>query len=46
MSLLPVGFQRLNDVIKVKDMGIYGVIVGKALYEKRINLKELMEVVC
>jgi phosphoribosylformimino-5-aminoimidazole carboxamide ribotide isomerase len=40
------GISSLDDVIKVKDMGIYGVIVGKALYENRINLKELMEVVC
>ncbi len=40
------GISTINDVIKVKNMGIYGVIVGKALYEKRINLKELMEVVC
>lgn len=40
------GISTINDVIKVKNMGIYGVIVGKALYEQRINLKELMEVVC
>jgi phosphoribosylformimino-5-aminoimidazole carboxamide ribotide isomerase len=40
------GISSLDDVVKVKDMGIYGVIVGKALYENRINLKELMEVVC
>jgi phosphoribosylformimino-5-aminoimidazole carboxamide ribotide isomerase len=40
------GISSLDDVVKVKDMGIYGVIVGKALYENRINLEELMEVVC
>jgi phosphoribosylformimino-5-aminoimidazole carboxamide ribotide isomerase len=40
------GISSLDDVVKVKNMGIYGVIVGKALYENRINLEELMEVVC
>ena len=40
------GISTLDDVIKVKEMGIYGAIIGKALYENRIDLKELMEVVC
>lgn len=40
------GISTLDDVIKVKEMGIYGAIIGKALYEDRIDLKELMEVVC
>lgn len=40
------GISTLDDVIKVKEMGIYGAIIGKALYEHRIDLKELMEVLC
>lgn len=40
------GVSKIEDVIAIKDMGIYGAIVGKALYEKKIDLKELLEVVC
>jgi phosphoribosylformimino-5-aminoimidazole carboxamide ribotide isomerase len=40
------GISTFDDVIKVKEMGIYGAIIGKALYEHRIDLKELMEVLC
>lgn len=40
------GVSCIEDVLKIKDMGIYGAIVGKALYEKKIDLKELLEVVC
>jgi phosphoribosylformimino-5-aminoimidazole carboxamide ribotide isomerase len=40
------GVSSIDDVLKIKNMGIYGAIVGKALYEKKIDLKELMEVVC
>ena len=40
------GVSSIEDVLKIKDMGIYGAIVGKALYEKKIDLKELLEVVC
>lgn len=40
------GVSSIEDVLAIKEMGIYGAIVGKALYERKIDLKELMEVVC
>lgn len=40
------GVSSIEDALKIKEMGIYGTIVGKALYEKKIDLKELLEVVC
>lgn len=40
------GVSSFDDMLRIKDMGIYGAIIGKALYEKKIGLKELMEVVC
>jgi phosphoribosylformimino-5-aminoimidazole carboxamide ribotide isomerase len=38
------GVSSIEDVIRLKDMGVYGVIIGKALYEKKISLKQLQEV--
>ncbi|NPA58708.1 MAG: 1-(5-phosphoribosyl)-5-[(5-phosphoribosylamino)methylideneamino]imidazole-4-carboxamide isomerase [Aquificae bacterium] len=38
------GVGSLEDIKKlysIKDAGVYGVVVGKALYEGKINLKEL-----
>lgn len=38
------GVSSLEDVKKlyeIKDVGIYGVVVGKALYEGKINLEEV-----
>jgi phosphoribosylformimino-5-aminoimidazole carboxamide ribotide isomerase len=32
-----------EDIIKAKEKDIYGVIVGKAFYEGRIDLKRLFE---
>ncbi|HAX03734.1 MAG: 1-(5-phosphoribosyl)-5-[(5-phosphoribosylamino)methylideneamino]imidazole-4-carboxamide isomerase [Tenericutes bacterium GWC2_34_14] len=34
------GITSLEDLIKLNRMGLYGAIVGKALYEKRFTLKE------
>jgi phosphoribosylformimino-5-aminoimidazole carboxamide ribotide isomerase len=34
------GVSSLEDIDKLNEMGIYGVIVGKAFYEGRITLKE------
>ena len=31
----------IEDIIKLNEMDIYGVIVGKAFYEGRIQLTEL-----
>ncbi|MGG0705009.1 1-(5-phosphoribosyl)-5-[(5-phosphoribosylamino)methylideneamino]imidazole-4-carboxamide isomerase [Bacillus paramobilis] len=38
------GVASIQDVKKLNDMNIYGVIIGKALYEKMINLEEVLEV--
>jgi len=38
------GVSHLDDVIRLDEMGVFGVIVGKAIYEGRITLKQLSEV--
>jgi phosphoribosylformimino-5-aminoimidazole carboxamide ribotide isomerase len=35
------GISCIDDVEKLNEMEIYGVIIGKAIYENRITLKEL-----
>ncbi len=35
------GVRNLDDIEKLNDMGVFAVIIGKALYEGHINLKEL-----
>lgn len=35
------GVADIHDIEKLDAMGIYGVVVGKAIYENRITLKEL-----
>ncbi|PKO99576.1 MAG: 1-(5-phosphoribosyl)-5-[(5-phosphoribosylamino)methylideneamino]imidazole-4-carboxamide isomerase [Bacteroidetes bacterium HGW-Bacteroidetes-8] len=35
------GVSSLQDIVKLKECGADGVIVGKALYENRVDLKEL-----
>ena len=35
------GISGLEDVEKLAEMNIYGVIIGKAIYENRINLTDL-----
>jgi phosphoribosylformimino-5-aminoimidazole carboxamide ribotide isomerase len=37
------GVSSINDLIKLNSSGIYGVVTGKAIYENKINLKELAE---
>lgn len=37
------GVSCIQDVYKLKDLGCSGVIIGKALYEGKITLKELRE---
>ena len=39
------GIADINDVIKMKAIGCEGVIIGKAIYENKISLKELREMV-
>lgn len=38
------GISGIDDIRKLKAIGIKGVIIGKALYENRINLKETINV--
>ena len=38
------GVSSLEDVKMLREMDIYGAIIGKAYYEKAINLKEAIEV--
>ncbi len=38
------GITTIQDVIKLKELGCEGVIIGKAIYEGTINLKTLSEV--
>jgi phosphoribosylformimino-5-aminoimidazole carboxamide ribotide isomerase len=35
------GISSTEDIIKLKDMGCEGVIIGKAIYENRISLRAL-----
>ena len=37
------GVSALEDVIKLRELGIYGAIIGKAYYTGAINLKEAIE---
>ena len=40
------GVSQLSDLEILDEMGIFGVIVGKAIYEGRISLKELKKFLC
>ena len=35
------GIRNMDDIKKLRDQGLYGVVFGKAFYEGRISLKEL-----
>lgn len=35
------GIATMDDILKLNEMGVPGVIVGKAIYENRITLKEI-----
>lgn len=37
------GVSTINDIRKLKEIGCEGVIIGKAIYENKITLKELSE---
>ncbi|MEQ8627899.1 1-(5-phosphoribosyl)-5-[(5-phosphoribosylamino)methylideneamino]imidazole-4-carboxamide isomerase [Ekhidna sp.] len=37
------GVSSIDDLVKLKEQGLEGAIVGKAIYENRISLKELGE---
>jgi phosphoribosylformimino-5-aminoimidazole carboxamide ribotide isomerase len=38
------GVMNIGDIVKLKRMGIYGLILGRALYEGKIKLKEAIKV--
>jgi phosphoribosylformimino-5-aminoimidazole carboxamide ribotide isomerase len=38
------GVTTIDDVIKLKEMNMHGVIIGKAIYEGTITLKELINI--
>ena len=38
------GIHSLDDIEKLKDMGMYGAICGKALYDGRVSLYEAVQV--
>lgn len=40
------GITTIDDVIKLSEMGCEGAIIGKAIYEGSINLKNLMQLPC
>ena len=35
------GVSNINDIGELRKIGVDGVIVGKAIYEGKINLKDL-----
>lgn len=35
------GISEMKDIIQLNEMNIFGVIVGKAIYENRISLKDI-----
>ena len=35
------GVTKINDLHKLLSIGCYGVIIGKAIYEKEIDIKEI-----
>jgi phosphoribosylformimino-5-aminoimidazole carboxamide ribotide isomerase len=37
------GISSIDDIKRLKDMNIYGAIVGKALYDNKIELKEVLK---
>jgi len=39
------GVSGVDDLEKLSETSVYGVIIGKAIYEGRIDLKELSKFV-
>ncbi len=37
------GVRSIDDIRRLKEMGLYGVIIGRALYEGKINVQDLKE---
>ena len=37
------GAKSINDIIKAKEIGAYGIILGKSIYSNAINLEEAIK---
>ena len=37
------GVTSIDDIKRLLDMNMYGAIIGKALYDNRIDLKEVLD---
>ncbi|MBN2299574.1 MAG: hypothetical protein JXC31_00135, partial [Acholeplasmataceae bacterium] len=37
------GVTSIDDLKRLNRMGLYGAIIGKALYEKKMNLEEALQ---
>jgi phosphoribosylformimino-5-aminoimidazole carboxamide ribotide isomerase len=40
------GIAAMDDILRLNEMGVPGVIVGKAIYENRITLEEIEGFLC
>ena len=40
------GVTKISDLEKLRDMGLYGAIMGKAIYEGMITLDQLSRFSC
>jgi phosphoribosylformimino-5-aminoimidazole carboxamide ribotide isomerase len=40
------GISSMDDILRLNEMGVPGVITGKALYENKITLKEIESFLC
>ena len=40
------GISSLSDLERLREMGLYGAIVGKAYYEGRVTINEMKEAEC
>lgn len=38
------GIKDIRDIVQLKEIGIYGAITGKAIYNGNLNLKEAIEI--
>ena len=40
------GVSKIEDIKLLRSTGVKGVVIGKAIYENKIDLKELAEIAC
>ena len=41
---LSIGTENIDDIIALKDKGLYGAICGKSIYKGTLDLKQAVEV--